>query len=162
MGAYFLDSSALVKRYVRERGTGFVREIIDPDSGNEIYISRITGAEVVAAIARRGRIGDLEKEEVDRAVRQFRVEFERLYRVVEITPEVICRAMDLALRYGLRGYDAVQLASALEVRMVRAEMLMGELVLVSSDSELNEAAEEEGMRVEDPNLKDATCPEGAS
>jgi len=54
MSAYFFDSSALVKRYVREKGTDLVKAIIDPDAANEIYIARISGAEVVAAIARRG------------------------------------------------------------------------------------------------------------
>ena len=150
MAAYFFDSSALVKRYVRERGTEWVRSIIDPDAGNEIYIARITGAEVVAAMARRGRSGELEG--LDRAVKQFKLEFERLYRVIEITPDVVLRAMELALKHRLRGYDAVQLAAALEIEITRREMLMEGITLVSSGIELNEAAVKEGIKVEDPNL----------
>ena len=152
MSAYFFDSSALVKRYVREKGTDLVKAIIDPDAANEIYIARISGAEVVAAIARRGRSGDLDKESIRRAVGQFRLEFERLYRVIEVTPGIVSRAMDLALKHGLRGYDAVQLAAALAVEEVRKGMLMESLILVSSDSELNKAALRENLEVEDPNL----------
>jgi hypothetical protein len=48
MGAYFLDSSALVKRYAAETGTAWMTSLIDPAAGNVIYVARITGVETVA------------------------------------------------------------------------------------------------------------------
>ena len=56
------------------------------------------------------------------------------------------RAALLADTHALRGYDAVQLAAAMEVRLQ-----VPALILVSADTELNSAATAEGMPVEDPN-----------
>lgn len=58
MSAYFFDSSAVVKRYVNETGTAWVTSILAPTAGHDIYVTRITGVEVVSAIARRGYRGD--------------------------------------------------------------------------------------------------------
>lgn len=43
MGAYFLDSSALVKCYAAETGTAWMTSLINPAAGNVIYVARITG-----------------------------------------------------------------------------------------------------------------------
>jgi predicted nucleic acid-binding protein len=51
--AYFVDSSALVKRYVRETGTAWVRGITRRRSSTDIIITLITAVEVTSAIARR-------------------------------------------------------------------------------------------------------------
>jgi predicted nucleic acid-binding protein len=73
-----------------------------------------------------------------------------LFRIVEVTPALIQSSMDLAERHGLRGYDAVQLAGALEVAAGSAATGT-QTTLVSSDLELNSAALVVGLRVEDPN-----------
>jgi len=57
MGAYYCDSSALVKRYANETGSLWVRSLTDPQAGNDIFIAHITGIEVVAAIARKTPYG---------------------------------------------------------------------------------------------------------
>ncbi|WP_201789158.1 type II toxin-antitoxin system VapC family toxin [Scytonema hofmannii] len=54
MTVYFLDSSALVKRYVPETGSAWIRAISDLNTGNSLIIARITWVEVRSAIARRG------------------------------------------------------------------------------------------------------------
>lgn len=69
-----------------------------------------------------------------------------MYFRVAVTDAVIHSAMALARRYALRGYDAVQLATALEVKQS-----MPSVILVSADVELNAAAMAENLAVEDPN-----------
>ncbi len=59
MANYFCDSSALAKRYVSETGTAWVQALIAPTAGNEVYVARITLVELVSAITRRKRNGDL-------------------------------------------------------------------------------------------------------
>ena len=54
-------------------------------------------------------------------------------------------------RYALRGYDALQLSSALEASRRRLLHSLSPLTLVSADKELNTAARSEGLTVEDPN-----------
>ena len=59
MAVYFLDSSAVVKRYAQETGSAWVELLTDPQAGHHLYLARITAVEVVAAVARRQRGGAL-------------------------------------------------------------------------------------------------------
>jgi hypothetical protein len=68
-----------------------------------------------------------------------------------MTTELVERAMELAEKHRLRGYDATQLASAL---VVQAELIASgasELVFISADTELNDVARAENLSVQNPN-----------
>lgn len=52
MAAYFLDTSTVVKRYVREIGTSWVQALAAPAAGHSLIVVRITLAETVAAVTR--------------------------------------------------------------------------------------------------------------
>ena len=152
MPIYFLDSSALAKRYIAETGSIWVAGIMHPSAANQIQVARISGAEVMAAIARRIRSGNLSQQAGRDAISQFRADFATLQDLVEISPTLVAHAMDLAERSALRGYDAVQLAAALAVH--EAALAIGfSASLVSADDELNAAAIAEGLQVENPNLQ---------
>lgn len=151
MAAYFCDSSAIVKRYVREVGTDWVLGIADPAADHRIYVAGVTAVEVVAALARRQRAGHLSPTEAAATIGRFRHDLANQYRMVGITIALINRAMDVAERHALRGYDALQLAAALEVRAHRLALGVAPPMFVSADRELNAAAGAEGLDVEDPN-----------
>lgn len=151
MEVYFFDSSAIVKRYVIETGSTWVQGVVDPASGNRVYVARITVVEVVAALTRQGRGGALTPTGATAAVSQFRLGFSNEYRLVEVTPAVLVQAMDLAESHALRGYDAVQLVSALRANTRRLTSGLPALTLVSADAALNAAALAEGLPVDDPN-----------
>jgi len=70
MASYFLDSSGLVKRYVAEVGTAWVSSLMDPATGNLLYVARVTGVEVVSALTRRARGGSLSATHAAAAVRR--------------------------------------------------------------------------------------------
>jgi hypothetical protein len=53
--AYFLDSSALVKRYVPEPGTAWVRTITTPSADNTVLVAQMIPAEVISGVWRRVR-----------------------------------------------------------------------------------------------------------
>ncbi len=151
MPAYFLDSSAIAKQYVAETGSAWIAGIMHPLAGNQLHVAQISGAEVMAAIARRIRAGTLSPQAGRDAALQFRTDFATALDVVEISPSLIARAMDLAERYALRGYDAVQLAAASSVHETAIPLGLS-TTLVSADDELNAAAVAEGLQVENPNL----------
>jgi uncharacterized protein len=148
---YFFDSSAVVKRYVDEIGTNWIMTVTDPGVNNRIHLARITGVEVVSAIARRASGGSLTANDAAIAIRDFRYDYASGYRIVEISPTLVLDAMALAETYALRGYDAVQLAAALYVNAYWHALGMRSLILVSADSSLNAAAAAEGLAVDDPN-----------
>ena len=60
--------------------------------------------------------------------------------------------MAMAEKHRLRGYDAVQLAAALELNSIRLAMGGQTLVFVSADVNLNNSASAEGLTVDNPNL----------
>lgn len=148
---YFVDSSALVKRHVVEVGSMWVRQIAHPSAGNRIHIARITAVEVISALARRQRAGSLMASDTAIAMAEFRTWLVAEAYIQDTTALVLDRAALLAENHALRGYDAVQLASALTVNAERVALKLPPLTLVSADGELNAAAQAEGLAVEDPN-----------
>lgn len=159
MGLYFFDSSALVKRYARETGTAWVISLTDPAAANSLYVARITGAEVVAAIHKKVRKKEVAVADAAAAIANFRHDFFNQYNVLEVTEQIVNKAMDLIGAHPLRGYDGVQLAAAADVHEQSVAQIIAlgipppgpsPLVLVSADDDLNAAASAEGLVVEDP------------
>ena len=151
MAHYFCDSSAIVKRYVAETGTGWVIALTSPAIGNTVYLARITGVEVVSAITRRLRRGALIPTDAQQAIYNFRADLPNDFAFVEVTPLLTASAMNLAERHGLRGYDAVQLAAALQIQQGRLTANLSNVTFLSADAALNAAAQAEGLAVDNPN-----------
>ncbi len=152
MDCNFFDSSALVKRYTSEAGSVWVESLLDPFAGNLTYIAQIASVEVVSAITRRQRGGSFSLTDAQAAIIHFRSFIKTSCRIVPIDEILISQAMDLAEKYALRGYDAVQLAAALEVHNERLAFGLSTPTLISSDLALNDAATAEGLTIDDPNL----------
>jgi predicted nucleic acid-binding protein len=151
MAVYFLDSSALVKRYVAERGSGWVWTLTDPAAGHRCWITAITPIEAVAAFYRRARAGTLTVAQAQQAEQQFLQELPTHYQLVTFSPVIVNRALALVAVYPLRAYDAVQLSSALHLRDQHLALGLPALVFLSADQNLNQLALTEGLQVDDPN-----------
>jgi uncharacterized protein len=135
----YADASALVKRYVTETGSA---EVIALTTGAEgVATALVTRAEVAAAFARAVRVGLLDDVGGRRAQRRFSREWPDLMRV-PVTETLVARAEALAWAHGLRGYDAVQLASALTWQ----DALGQEIVLATFDRQLWDGARDSGLR----------------
>jgi len=145
---FYLDSSALVKLYIDEVGSDRIKEIIFSEKNN-IFISKIAGAEVAAAFSRRNRMKDIAEEDYDEILSDFLSDFSGLFAKSEVTDSIISLAIELTKRRSLRGYDSVQLASAI---MLNAEINEG-LNFISADVDLNGMAKAEGLVVEDFGVK---------
>ena len=113
MAVYFVDSSALVKRYVQEVGTSWVRRLTRQGASKHIYLARITVVEVTSAIARRRKGGTVLPPRASSMLSRFRKHLAGRYTVMEITPTLLADAAKLANTHALRAYDAVQLSAAL-------------------------------------------------
>ena len=148
--AFFVDSSALVKRYVLETGTAWVRGLTRQSPSRLIYIAHITAVEVTCAVARRRKGKTLTPPRASSILRRFRQHLAARYIVIEVTPDLLDEAMRLGNAHALRAYDAVQLAVALEVNRSHQADGFGPVTLISADQALNDAATAEGLTVEDP------------
>lgn len=151
VNVYFLDSSALVKRYVAETGTAWVQSITAPHTRNKLIIARITWVEVLSALARRQREGSLSSDNVAKAIRTFRYDLDTQYQVVELDRMLTETAGQLVGKHPLRAYDAVQLASALRVQPAFARAKATLLTFLAADDRLIAIAQAEGLLTDNPN-----------
>lgn len=151
MAAYFFDSSAIVKRYLIEVGSGWVSSTADLAAGNEIYLARITFVEVISAVTRKSRSSGLSATGAMKAIADYRHDFTNEYSLIEITPTIIEQAGDIAELHALRAYDAIQLAAALQIDAEMKSAGGFAITLVSADGALNTAALAEGLAVDNPN-----------
>ena len=151
MTSYYLDSSALSKRYVEEVGTPWLRGILTPIAGNAIVTARITMVELHSALARRLREGSVEAQACLVALQAFNRHCATECRFVDLDLNVVGLARDLLDRHPLRAYDAVQLASALRANRALHAAQMSPLVFVSADDRLIAATAHEGLATDNPN-----------
>lgn len=151
MPIYYLDASAVVKRYVSEMGSAWVQALCN-DEKNTIIMAEITLAEVASAFARAAQGGKISADERLNYLDLFVSDCDEQYHLVAIERAIIDRAVDLTQAHYLRGYDAVQLATALAANSELLRKQLPPLTLVSADEDLLEAAEAEGLPTENPNL----------
>jgi predicted nucleic acid-binding protein len=152
VAAYFLDSSALVKRYARETGTAWMLSLFRHGASHALYAARITRVETTAALVRKRLGSHLTPDAAAKALQRLRRDFRRRFYVVEVTPALLHYAEALAEKHGLRGYDAVQLAAAIEANTERARVNLLPLVLVAADNALLAAGTAEGLATDNPNI----------
>lgn len=105
----YLDTSALIKVYVREPGREVVKEAVEGSS--KIATAMVSYAEARATFARLLREEGLTEEEHANVVGALNERW-RTYEKPSVTESVVRLAGDFAQRYALRGYDSIQLASA--------------------------------------------------
>ena len=150
MSVYFLDASALAKRYIEETGSAWVRGLCRPDDGHILLVARISRVEVASAFARRQREGTLSQVEVDQTVDDLRIDFDTQYQVVELSEELAEEAAWLVQRHPLRAYDAVQLASALYLASALPALSTPSFIFLSADARLLTVAKAEGVATDNP------------
>lgn len=151
MTDYYLDASALVKRYADEPGSRWVRQVTDPQPQNTVLLAEVTLAEVSAALAAKHRATDgLTRRQMERVLSRFLQDCDESFLLLPVDRPVIDLAVDLAQHHRLRGYDAVQLATAL----VTAETLRAQglalPIFVAGDEDLLTAATAKNLTVENP------------
>ena len=101
----FLDTSALIKRYVEEEGTAFVLERMEEDQ--DWVVSSLAPAEAEITLC---RLGFEPTRDADRS-RRLGVDLERCL-MVPVDRACLDRGAEIGCRYDLRTLDALHLAAA--------------------------------------------------
>lgn len=152
MTNFFLDSSALAKRYLTETGSMWVTTLTDPSLSNTIILAELTQVEVAAALAARHRAPrGISRRARDTALRLLLNHCQGQYQLVPTTPLILGQAVGLTQNYRLRGYDAVQLATALSAHQSLVGAGLAGLTFVAADADLVAAALAEGLAADNPN-----------
>lgn len=151
MTIYFLDSSAIVKRYVPEKGTRWIQDLCDRQASHQLFVAGITWVEVLSALARRRREGSFNDSQIEQIYLAIKSHWNNQYRILELDQTLTQQAGELVNQYPLRAYDAVQLASALRLEMALRQAQLTGLVFLSADDRLLGVAQAVGLLSDNPN-----------
>jgi uncharacterized protein len=133
----YFDSSALVKLLVEEVGSELSAALWD--ACDAPFSSPLAYSEVRAALAAARRNRELSAPRLERLKLQWE-QYWSAIEVVELRPAVAAHAGELAEAHGLRGADAIHLASALVLRPL-------DVVMTVWDRRLHSAAAAERVGV---------------
>jgi uncharacterized protein len=150
MPALYVDTSALVTRYVGEVGTIWVRRALARPVRQGISTALLAQPEVLSALQRTVRDRTLAAAEAQRLARCVQRHCARRYRLVAITPACGTEANRLVQTSPLRAYDALHLACAHAVREALQQYGLPAPLFLAADNALLAAARAEGFPVDNP------------
>jgi len=145
---YFLDTSALVKRYHREEGSDILDRLFEePDA--KFIISDISIIEFYSAIALKVRTGEIDEANFTSLRKLFSQDIKRgIFEIAEFTKREKSESVKILLKYGkgysLKTLDAIQLSvmKLMEVGTIKA--------IVCADEKFCRVIALEGFQVINP------------
>ena len=132
-----------MKLFIQEQHSDVMRKA--SQSSTLIIISQVTWVEMCAALALKRRTRQIDAPQADRALRELRIEWVR-YNELAVDQSLVRAAGELALNFGLRAYDSVQLASAQRVHSQTGNTL----AFACFDKQLNACAVALGINIFNP------------
>lgn len=141
---FFIDTSALFKRYQAEKGTASVTQILETHD-QALYISSISIVEIISNLKRLYEIDKITTED------QFHQQRDFFYKdivalnmtILDVTAEDVIKAEALILKRYMKPVDSIQLAIALNMKT-------DDVSFVSADKKLCKIAVEEGLKTVTP------------
>jgi Predicted nucleic acid-binding protein, contains PIN domain len=149
---FYLDASALGKRYALEMGTALINRLFDSVAKDRLMALSISIGEMMSIIVRRHNAGFISDERFAQASAEFKTEIVDAddFRLEPVEDALIRTSLDFIEQHALNATDALVLCSALDV----AGVLHGagdNLALVASDTRLLlRAAQAEGLTTFNP------------
>ena len=151
MNYFFLDASAVVKRYIPEIGTLEMNYFFASVSPYRMLCLFEGGGEVIFVFSRTRNERKVTATRFNQIKQRFLTEVIYRVRVVKVFPtkNQISRSWDFIERHSINSTDAILLQCALDrIHELRANG--DNLVLVSADKRLLNAARSEGLLTFDP------------
>lgn len=137
----YLDTSVVVPLLVPEPTTVACQQFWE--TADDVVSSQLMYVEAAAALAMATRMGRIEESDLPSRI----VELDRLWaelRVIDVDEPLVVAAAGLAIRYGLRGYDAIHCATA-------AALAEPDFVIASGDRQRLKACVQLGISTCDTN-----------
>lgn len=149
----YLDASALAKRYFNENGSELVAARFE--SGEGIFTSVLSFAEIHSVMARKFRGGDFGVAEFSRLKELFQDDWAFSLSKLELDFAAMTSVPRIVENVALRASDAIHLSTAIwlrdSVRLGTASRSRGNSVVFgAADKRLIQAAMQFGLEVFDP------------
>ena len=141
---YFIDTSALFKRYIEETGTDVMDELFASDANR--FISAVTPLEVISNLRRLVDVDNLITDEEFHLIKGIFLQDIAVNRleIVELTPSLLINSLELCTEQYVTPLDALQLTSALS--------MWEKPVFACSDKKLLQLASSKGLHTLDPTV----------
>lgn len=155
MMQFFLDASALAKRYVPEPGTPLVDHLLNHAAADRLIVLNVGCAEVVSILVRKQNAGQLATRTFAQAMLQIGREIIHAanLRKIEPTNGLVLGALRHIQTHSINATDALVLHAALGLTY-HLRPRGDDLVLVASDQRLLRAAQAEGLTTFNPETQD--------
>ncbi len=152
MAIFYLETSALLKRYRTEEGTQVIQDLIEAKhEGESLITSYFTVLEIVSVTTRLLRARTLTKRLYHRMVGDVERDATESIILQPASDAVLSAAIKQSMTYGLRAPDAIHLATALRVNAAIDEPFY----FLCADNKLIEACVDSGLTVINPEAPDS-------
>jgi predicted nucleic acid-binding protein len=153
--SFYLDASALAKRYVPETGSALVDAILDAKPVRPLFVLNVGAGEVVSILVRKRNAGLLSAADFNQALASFDAEIIVAAQVTKlpVTNRLATSSFPLIDAHSINSNDAILLKSALNIAR-RLRTAGDDLVLVASYRRLLRAAQAEGLSTFNPESQD--------
>jgi len=112
----YFDSSALTKRYIREKGSDLVDSLfLEADS---VVVNSICLPEIISALSRLRREKRLNVSQYNQCKRALIEDFAS-FEVCQLSPEVVRTSIHILELTDLRAMDALHVAAAVQTKVSR-------------------------------------------
>jgi predicted nucleic acid-binding protein len=146
MAVFFFDSNTIVKYYISEPGSNWVRGLVN-DKNNSCLICDISLAEVAAAISQMRQFQPFGRAFVHGTIERFQNDVRSgLFLSHPIDTNTLEHAAAIAETHALKGCDAIQVASA----ALAEENISIEIVFVTGDKQVLRVAQFEALETDNP------------
>lgn len=155
MHSFYLDASALAKRYVPESGSLLVDEILDNVPGDRLYRLNVGVGEVVSILVRKRNAGIITDPYFGQVLIDLESEIVRSADInkLPIGNRLATSSFALIVAHAIDSTDAIVLKSALAIAQ-KLRSGGNDLVLVAADQRLLRAAQAEGLTTFNPESQD--------
>lgn len=146
---FFFDTSAIVKRYHKEKGDEIVDRITDSilEGSHKGIISALVILEFVSASRKKVNARELTWTEFVEGVTSFYREATQHFVLQSVDSSMYADAIDFVIRYALSSSDSVHLVS---LNRIPETVDKSKVIFVSADKKLCDSAEQEGFRTLNP------------
>lgn len=156
MPVFYLDTSALAKRYKNEPGTVFIDKLFTllEQPEHKGATSFLTFLELLAMVTRLRKGKQITQDTYDHMLARILHDLHTYFTISPVSTDVLATSVSVIKTHALKAPDAQQLATALELRPI-LEQLGERLVFIADDHELYTAAVHEGLPAIHPQEKQA-------
>ena len=154
MKYFYLDASALAKRYAPETGSSIVDHLFTRVPPARLIVSALGLAEVASILVRKHDSGKLSTANLSQVLIDFKVEITSVAAIKKVTADLtlIVAAISLIVQHSLNATNAILLCSAIDLT-IDLSARGDDLVLVASDDRLLRAAQAEGLLFFNPEIQ---------